>query len=93
MNHENEDTYHPEIHHIREEDEEHRKSMMQSILIKVTLRPNKNMLEKSPKMFSKLNSIINLHCVCGLIEWIDISNTIRAVATTAQPCWHEAGWK
>ncbi len=93
MNHEKEDSNHPEIHHIREKNQEHWESMMQSVFIKVAFRSDKNVLEESSKMFSKLYSIINFHCVCGLVKWINIFNAISAVPVTTKPGWHIACWQ
>ena len=92
VNQENKDSNHPEVHHVREEDEEHRKRVMKSILVKVTLWSDEYVLEKATEMFAELDSIINLHTQGSFVEWLDIFDAVSAVAISAQECGHKACW-
>jgi hypothetical protein len=90
VNHQDEDTYNPEIHHVGEEDQEHGKGMMESVLVEVTLWSDEYVLEEAAEVFAELNPVVDFHSQSGLIERLDISDTVSAVPVAAQPCGHVA---
>jgi hypothetical protein len=47
VNHQDEDTYNPEVHHVREKDQEHGKGVMESVLVEVTLWADEYVLEEA----------------------------------------------
>jgi predicted dinucleotide-utilizing enzyme len=64
--------------------------VVESVLIKVTFRADKDVLEESAEMFSKLNAVVNFHCQGGFIKGLDILEAVSAVAVSSQECRHEA---
>ncbi len=62
---------------------------MQSIFVKVSLRSDENMLEKSSQMFSELNYVKYFHSLIGFIESENIPCQISAIPISSHPSWHE----
>ncbi len=62
---------------------------MQSVLVKVTLRADEDVLEEPPEMLAELQPVEQLHGECGLVERVHVTDTVRAVTTPAQPYRHE----
>ncbi len=64
--------------------------MVKSVLVKVTLWSDEYVLEETTEVFTELNSVVNFHCKSGLIEGLDVPETVSAVPIPTQPCGHVA---
>lgn len=92
MYHQQEDADQPEIHHVRDEDQQSRHEVMKRELVEAALAADEDVLEESPELFPELNGVVHLHGQCGLVEGPDVADAIGAVAVPAQPCGHETCW-
>lgn len=62
---------------------------MQSVLIKVSLGSDENVMEKSANVFPELNHVENLHGEVGFIKAADVSSNVGTVPVSSQPGGHE----
>jgi len=56
---------------------------MQGVLVEVALWADEDVLEESTEMLPELDSVVDLHRPCGLVEGFYVAQAVGAVAISA----------
>ena len=91
VNQQNKTANQPVVHKVGENDQEDRKRMVKSILIKVPLRPDEEMHEHPAEMLAKLRQVVNFNRRCKLNVFGEIVVNVHRAACTAEPCREVTG--